>query len=96
MVSTVLLLSLMRHVELGRPLGARLHLQLDNTTAENKNKTLLGTVGLLVAWGVFEEVVVFFLPVGHTFNELDAAFGPLITELLRRVIVTMSGAPEAS
>ncbi|KAL3894263.1 MAG: hypothetical protein SGPRY_013857, partial [Prymnesium sp.] len=91
LVATVLILTLVKHVEIGRPLGAKLHLQLDNTTAENKNKTLLGTVALLVAWQVFEEATIFYLPVGHTYNELDAAFSPLITALLRRVIETMTG-----
>lgn len=90
LVSTVLYLTLMKHVELGRPLGRRLHLQLDNTTAENKNQTMIGAVALLVAWGVFNEAVIFFMPVGHTFNELDAAFSPLITSLFRVVVATMS------
>jgi len=65
--------------------------QLDNTTAENKNNTLLGCVGLLIAWGVFQEATIFFMPVGHTFNELDAAFSPLIQSLMRRVIPTVQG-----
>lgn len=90
LVCTVLYLSLMMHVQLGRPLGHRLHLQLDNTTAENKNRTLIGGVGLLVAWGVFHEAVIFFLPVGHTYNELDAAFGPLITSMLRVAVASVS------
>ena len=38
LVCTVLMLSLFTHVGLGRILGAELHLQLDNTTAENKNE----------------------------------------------------------
>ncbi|KAL3909223.1 MAG: hypothetical protein SGPRY_009505 [Prymnesium sp.] len=64
--------------------------KLDNTTAENKNLTLIGTVGLLVAWGVFKEAVIFYMPVGHTYNELGAAFGPLITQLVRQVVATVS------
>lgn len=90
LVCTVLLLTIVAHVSLGRPLGRRLHLQLDNTTAENKNNTLLGFVALLVAWGVFEGATVFFLPVGHTFNELDSAFSPLITAMHATVIPTIS------
>lgn len=91
MVATVLLLTLMLHVELGRTLGVKLHLQVDNTVAENKNKTIIGVAALLVAWKVFHEVTIFYLPVGHTYNELDAAFSPLITALLRQVIATVTG-----
>ena len=89
LVSTVLFLALMTHVALERPLGRRLHLQLDNTTAENKNQTIIGVIALLVVWGVFHEAVIFFMPVGHTYNELDAAFNPLITSLLRVVVSTV-------
>lgn len=90
LVCTVLVLALAAHAALGRPLGRQLHLQLDNTTAENKNRTLIGLVALLVAWKVFDSATVFFMPVGHTYNELDAAFGPLITTLLACVIPTVS------
>lgn len=90
LVCTVLYLAIAMHVQLGRPLGHRLHLQLDNTTAENKNRTLIGGVALLVAWGVFHEAVIFFMPVGHTYNELDAAFSPLITSMLRVAVATVS------
>lgn len=90
LVCTVLLLSLRTHIELGRPLGTKLHLQLDNTTAENKNNTVLGVVALLVAWGVFREATIFFMTVGHTYNELDAAFAPLIDSVLSNVVPTMS------
>lgn len=90
LVCTVLFLSLMTHYELGRPFGRRLHLQLDNTTSENKNSTLIGAVALLVAWGVFDEAVIFFMPVGHTYNELDAAFSPLIQSLVKVALGTVS------
>lgn len=90
LVCTVLLLTLYAHIEFGRPLGTKLHLQLDNTTAENKNATVIGFVSLLVAWGVFTEASIFFLPVGHTYNELDAAFSPLIDSLLSTVLPTPS------
>lgn len=90
LVCTVLLLSLRTHVELGRPLGTKLHLQLDNTSAENKNNTVIGLVALLVAWGVFREASIFFMTVGHTYNELDAAFAPLIDSVLSNVLPTIS------
>lgn len=90
LVCTVLLLSLRAHMDVGRPMGTKLHLQLDNTTAENKNSTVLGVVALLVAWGVFREASIFFMTVGHTYNELDAAFAPLIDAILSNVMPTLS------
>lgn len=89
LVCTVLMLTLAAHVALNRPLGRRLHLQLDNTTSENKNKTVLGLVALLVAWGIFEDATIFLLPVGHTYNELDAAFSPLIKFVMGIAIPTL-------
>jgi hypothetical protein len=43
-------------------LGQRLHLQLDNTTSENKNLTMIGAVGLLVQRGIFAQATIFFMP----------------------------------
>lgn len=90
LVGTVLIMSLLAHIEHGRPLGRKLHLQLDNTSAENKNLTIIGLVALLVAWGVFSEASIFFMTVGHTYNELDAAFAPLIDAVQSNVLPTMS------
>lgn len=90
LVCTVLLLTLLKRVELGRPLGSILHLQLDNTTGENKNATVFGFMALLVHWGVFNEAVVFFMPKGHTFNLLDQTFGPLINAMKGEVMATMT------
>jgi len=84
------MLTLLKRVELGRPLGSTLHLQLDNTTGENKNATVLGFMALLVHWGVFAEAILFFMPKGHTFNLLDQTFGPLINAMKARVMATMS------
>jgi hypothetical protein len=65
----------------GKPLPKRMFLQLDNTSKfvspaqraaerlggrENKNKYLLAFLGNLVQRGVFTEVILGFLPVGHT------------------------------
>lgn len=41
-------------------------LQLDNTSQENKNNHMFSFLAGLVKAGVFEEVIVNFLPVGHT------------------------------
>ena len=47
-----------------------LYLQLDNTSRKNKNKYMLGYLACLVAWGVVREVVLSFLPVGHTHEDI--------------------------
>lgn len=52
-----------------------LFLQLDNTTAENKNHMLLAYCSLLVELGYFERVVISFLVVGHTHEDIDRFFG---------------------
>ena len=51
-----------------------LYLQVDNCTRENKNTFLFCYLECLVAWGVFQEIFVSFLPVGHTYADIDQAF----------------------
>jgi hypothetical protein len=55
----------------GGKVPGRLLLQLDNTSKQCKSRYLLGFLGYLVHIGVFEEVVVSFLPVGHTHEDID-------------------------
>ena len=57
-------------------------LQLDNCSRENKNHYLLSYVELLVGLGVFQDVQVSFLPVGHTHEDIDQAFSTLARHLL--------------
>ena len=52
-----------------------LHLQLDNTSGENKNETMIAIGAWLVASGYFKRVRVFFLMVGHTHIIIDQIFG---------------------
>lgn len=54
-----------------------LYLSFDNTTAENKNRYMLGLCSFLVGSGIFDKVKLFFQLVGHTHNEVDALFGLL-------------------
>ena len=61
------------------PLG--LHLQLDNTSRENKNQKMLQFAILLVAKKVFRWVCLSFLVTGHTHSGLDATFGQLAVKL---------------
>ena len=50
-------------------------LQLDNTTKQNKGQYLFGFLSLLVERGVFKKVLLSFLPVGHTHEDIDQLFG---------------------
>ena len=52
-------------------------LQLDNTTKQNKGQYLFGFLSLLVERGVFKKVLLSFLPVGHTHEDIDQLFGRL-------------------
>jgi hypothetical protein len=52
-----------------------LNLQLDNACLNNKNRYTLCFFSLLVAKGVFQEVYVSFMSVGHIHDDIDALFG---------------------
>ena len=58
-----------------KPLPLVLNLQLDNATGNNKNRFVFAFCSLLTYHGVFQEVYINFLIVGHTHNEIDALFG---------------------
>lgn len=90
LVCTVLMLCLMAMTERKATLGARLMLVLDNTTAENKNTTVIGFLACMVQWDWFEEAGFFSQPVGHTFNELDQSFNTLIKKMMQYAIYTVS------
>ena len=57
---------------------SELFVQLDNTAKDNKNNATLGYFAYLVASGVFLTVIVSFLPVGHTHEDIDAVFGMIM------------------
>ena len=59
-----------------------LHLQLDNTSGENKNETMLLIAAWLQSIGYFKRVRVFFLMVGHTHVIIDQIFG-VITKYIK-------------
>jgi hypothetical protein len=52
-----------------------LYIQLDNACSDNKNRYTFCFFSLLVANGVFREVYVNFMLVGHTHEDIDALFG---------------------
>ena len=52
-----------------------LNLQLDNATGDNKNCFVFAFCSLLTYHGVFQEVYINFLIVGHTQDDIDVLFG---------------------
>jgi hypothetical protein len=58
-----------------KQLPPTLHVQLDNCTKDNKCRYVFCFWSLLVAKGIFKEVFVSFLMVGHTHDDIDASFG---------------------
>lgn len=64
--------------------------QMDNCTRENKNRYTLGYLESLVLWGVFQEVFVSFLPLGHTHIDVDQLFSRTATRLHRHPAVTLT------
>ena len=70
--------------ERGLDMPLHLVIQADNTSRENKNSTILGLAGLLVARGRFESVTIHFHRVGHTHGPLDQRFSILGTLLQRQ------------
>ena len=63
------------------PLPKNLYLQLDNSAKDNKNQYLMAFLSLLTARGVFKEIQVGFLLVGHTHEDIDAYFSHLSKSL---------------
>jgi hypothetical protein len=61
-----------------------LYLQLDNTTKQNKAKYLMAYLHSLVDAGVFKKIIVSFLPVGHTHEDIDQFFSVLAKALKHR------------
>jgi hypothetical protein len=68
------LLHVLDNLKKEEPLPPVLLLQLDNCGKDNKNVLAFAFLALLVLIGVFEEVQMLFMPVGHTHNEIDQHF----------------------
>ena len=69
-------------------LPRKLCLQMDNCAKENKNKYVLGYLNWLVQRGVFEEIELSFLPVGHTHEDIDQMFSRIAIALRSRDAAT--------
>ncbi len=50
------------------------YLQVDNCTRENKNRYFFAYIESLLRWKLFDEIIVSFLPVGHTHEDIDQTF----------------------
>jgi hypothetical protein len=57
------------------PLSPILNVQMDNAAGDNKNRFVFCFWSLFVAKGIFREVYVNFMLVGHTHDDIDALFG---------------------
>ena len=71
---TVVWVTLLRMRDYHGYLPDELHLQLDSTSAENKNSTVISFCAWLVARGTVKRVRLFYLPVGHTHIIIDQVF----------------------
>lgn len=81
--------TLRAYEESGRQLPPTLYLQLDNTCKQNKSRFLMAYLGELVRSGVFVEVYVSFLPVGHTHEDIDQMFSRFAMAIRVHDTVTM-------
>ena len=64
-----------------KPLPPILTLQLDNASGDNKNRWIFSFCSLLVYKGIFCEIYINFLIVGHTHEDIDALSGPWSNKL---------------
>jgi hypothetical protein len=70
-----------RQGEPGQRLPPNLHIQMDNTTTDNKTKVHFLATRHLVQAGVFKSVMTGFLPVGHTHEDIDQSFSVIARHL---------------
>jgi hypothetical protein len=70
------------------PLPSKLYLQMDNCTGANKNKWIMAFADMLVRKGVFKEVVLSFLMVGHTHEDIDQLFSIITYKLMQRDLIS--------
>ena len=81
--------TLLKLQELRQIWPEHLHVQLDNTSKDNKNHTVFGFLAWLVEEGHFAKAIVSFLPVGHTHEDIDALFG-VVVRYLRKFPITFT------
>ncbi len=74
----------------GHKIPKKLYIQLDNTCKQNKSRFMMGFLAHFILTGVFERILVSFLPVGHTHEDIDQLFSRLVTALRNRDARTLS------
>ena len=62
---------------------------MDNCSRENKNKFVLSYLHFLVKSGTFNEIIVSFLPVGHTHEDIDQLFSRVSLYMERNDAATL-------
>ena len=103
----VLYRTLLREYELRDGLPPVLYLQLDNCIRENKNTVFIGFLCWLLERGIFKEILLSFLPVGHTHFDCDQIASCIgtavryvnitsVDELLRILKLSYSPRPDVS
>ena len=73
-----------------KKLPKTLFLQLDNCSGDNKNKYVFGYFSSLVSNGTFNTVVLSFLVVGHTHEDVDQLFSTIGAHLQKYGSLTLS------
>ncbi|CAH1242494.1 Hypp6767 [Branchiostoma lanceolatum] len=76
-----LLLKMLYRLSKRGPLPPILYVQADNCFRENKNRFMLAFLDLLVHQGIFAEVQLSFLYVGHTHEDIDQLFSQIADRL---------------
>ncbi len=66
------------------------YIQVDNCTKENKNRYMFSYIESLLRWKLFDEVMVSFLPVGHTHEDIDQTFSRTSDRLRCNDAITLS------
>lgn len=66
-----------------------LHLQLDDCYRENKNRYIMAFSAYLIEMGIFKEIYISFLMVGHTHEDVDQVFSRIAVKLKRRNASTL-------
>ncbi|XP_053378700.1 uncharacterized protein LOC128548244 [Mercenaria mercenaria] len=85
----ILLKSLLKIVKTKGSLPPILFLQADNCRRENKNKYVFAFLELLVRQRIFREVYFSVLIVGHTHEDIDAAFSKISRSLKKKSAETL-------
>lgn len=88
---TVLLDAIIRRLQQRSYFPCKLFIQLDNTCRENKNQYVLCFFAAMVQLGLFTEIQLGFLMVGHTHEDIDQLFSCVSRHLNRHSAYKLPG-----